>query len=108
MAKRLIDRWALFPNGVFFVNEKNPMASLDELINRIWSAPTVDAVEVVHGRWIWDENAMDWGLGGWICSECQEKNDNIPARPDIYPSGWVGSNYCPNCGSKMDGGKDGR
>lgn len=69
-------------------------------------APGVDAVEVVHGRWIWDENAMDWGLGGWICSECQEKNANIPAKPDIYPNGWVGTNYCPNCGAKMDGGEE--
>ena len=56
-----------------------------------------------HGRWVWDENAMDWGLGGWICSECQEKNDNIPAKPDIHPTAWVGSHYCPNCGAKMDG-----
>lgn len=55
-----------------------------------------------HGRWIWNENAIDWGLGGWVCSECQEKNDNLPAKPDINPSGWVGSRYCPNCGARMD------
>lgn len=57
------------------------------------------------GEWVWDENAMDWGLGGWICSKCQEKNDNIPANPDIYPSGWVGSHFCPNCGADMRGEK---
>lgn len=65
--------------------------------------PAADVVEVKHGRWVWDENAMDWGLGGWVCSECEEKNDNIPAKPDIHPSGWVGSHYCPNCGARMDG-----
>lgn len=65
-------------------------------------APAADVVAVVHGRWVWDENAMDWGLGGWICSKCQEKNDNIPAKPDIHPSGWVGSHYCPNCGARME------
>lgn len=61
MEKSLIDRWALFPNGVFFVNEKNPLASLDELINRIFSAPTVDAVEIVRCRdckYWWHANEM--------------------------------------------------
>lgn len=62
MSKRLIDRLALFPNGVFFVNEKNPRESLDELINRIWSAPTVDAVEVVR------------------CRDCKRFVDNKKAR----------------------------
>ena len=69
----------------------------------IRSIPAADVAPVVHERWVWDENAMDWGLGGWICSKCQERNDNIPAKPDIHPSGWVGSNYCPNCGARMDG-----
>lgn len=44
--KRLIDRNEIFPNGTFFVNAEDPMKSLDELIERIWSIPTVDAVEV--------------------------------------------------------------
>lgn len=67
-------------------------------------APAADVVEVRHGRWEWNENAMDWGLGGWVCSECRAKNDNIPAKPDIHPSAWVGSQYCPHCGCKMDKG----
>ena len=45
---RLIDADALFPNGVFFVNGNDPMTSLDELLNRICNAPTIDAVEVVR------------------------------------------------------------
>ena len=61
-----------------------------------------DVVEVRHGRWEWNENAMDWGLGGWVCSECRAKNDNIPAKPDTNPTAWSGSHYCPNCGAKMD------
>lgn len=65
--------------------------------------PAADVVEVRHGRWIWDEDAMDWGLGAWVCSECQVKNDNIPANSDIHPYNWVGSSFCPNCGAKMDG-----
>lgn len=50
--KRLIDANALFPNGVFYVNGNDPITSIDELLNRIATAPSVDAVEVVHGRWI--------------------------------------------------------
>ena len=46
--KRLIDRNEIFPNGTFFANAEDPMKSLDELIARIWSIPTVDAVEVVR------------------------------------------------------------
>lgn len=50
-------------------------------------APTVDAVEVVHGRW----KRVDDDL--FRCSACDEwivmKND------------WF--YYCPNCGAKMDG-----
>ena len=46
--KEYIKRSDIFPNGVFFVNEDNPLASLDELINRICNAPTIDAVPVVR------------------------------------------------------------
>ena len=46
--KRLIDRNEIFPNGTFFANAEDPLKSLDELIKRIWSIPTVDAVEVVR------------------------------------------------------------
>jgi hypothetical protein len=44
----LIDRNELLPNGVFYVNGDNPMASLNELLNRIANANSVDAVEVVR------------------------------------------------------------
>ena len=48
--KRLIAFDDLFPNHCFYVNAKDPMKSLDELINRINNAPKVDAVEVVRCR----------------------------------------------------------
>ena len=44
--KQLIDRNEIFPNGTFFANAEDTLKSLDELIKRIWSIPTVDAVEV--------------------------------------------------------------
>ena len=49
---------------------------------------TVDAVEVVHGRWRFC--GSDRWNDAYACSECGKM-----AMDD--------SNYCPNCGAKMDG-----
>ena len=59
----------------------------------IADAPTVDAVEVVHGRW---EPRTD-AIGFVRCSVCHDCN--------IYDDWADGKkwNYCPNCGAKMDG-----
>ena len=54
--------------------------------------PTVDAVEVVHGRWQLQRyySGMRKGMVARIvCSECGYPNEE--------------TNYCPNCGAKMDG-----
>ena len=58
------------------------------------AAPTVDAVEVVHGRWI-EQEKYTFGTM-YDCSICGTR---------ILDNGhpW---NYCPNCGAKMDGGRD--
>ena len=61
----------------------------------IENAPTVDAVEVVHGRWVLQKyyGGMRKGMvSRIICSECG------------YPS--EKTNYCPCCGAKMDGGNE--
>ena len=65
--------------------------------NTIADAPTVDAVEVVHGRWVLRQ---DDGYEWHECSSCraQPLNDNVE-RPVL-------SDYCPNCGAKMDGGNE--
>ena len=49
--------------------------------------PKVDAVEVVHGRWV-DNGIPDSMLSG--CSVCG------------FPCGAYSFNYCPNCGATMD------
>lgn len=69
----------------------------DMIVNLLDSAPTVDAVPVVHGRWA--------HLGGdeWCCPVCgfvvtTEGSWDKPAKK-----------YCEDCGAKMDGGDpDGR
>jgi hypothetical protein len=64
-----------------------------EVIEAVKDAPTVDAVEVVHGRWIETEE-------GTICSECNEH----PFEDGEYAIANYKANYCPNCGARMDGG----
>jgi Zn finger protein HypA/HybF involved in hydrogenase expression len=59
-------------------------------VNIALDKSTVDAVEVVHGRWI---DAREY-CGDFMCSNCNA----------LY--GTNKFNYCPNCGAKMDGGNE--
>ena len=63
--------------------------------NFIVKLPKVDAVEVVHGRWLStnDDNKKR-------CSQC-----DVIHLIAQYPHGQA--NYCPNCGAKMDGDRNG-
>ena len=68
------------------------------LIQIVKHFPTVDAVEVVHGRWVpeYEYGGTDGGtaVSAYGCSVCH---------------GYVGwlfgevYKYCPHCGAKMDG-----
>lgn len=57
-------------------------------IGLIETAPTIDAVQVVHGEWIWEDSVCS----PRTCSVCKQKF--------YIGRGW---NFCPNCGAKMDG-----
>ena len=61
----------------------------------IKGAPTVDAVEVVHGRWIAVPSSDMMTGKAYKCSECGK----------MRSGSWM-PNYCQNCGAKMDGGAD--
>lgn len=73
--------------------------------------PLPDAVPVVHGVWIpvHESEISGWNpevagidpIGGYICSAC--KNEAIYDCNDKF----VLSDYCPNCGARMDGDDDG-
>lgn len=49
-------------------------------------SPTVDAVPVLHGRWIRQDNTYT----RYMCSECESTNHDGHEK------------FCPNCGAKMD------
>lgn len=62
-----------------------------------------------YGKWIWDNDAIDWNIGDWVCSECGGRNENIhTGKPGTIkgfgtnPYIWAGSRFCPNCGVKME------
>lgn len=58
------------------------------------NAPAADVQEVKHGKW-------EWCGDHHVCSECGEF-----ALSDEYTGEEVLSDYCPNCGAKMDGGEN--
>ena len=66
-----------------------------EILKIIHDAPTVDAVEVVHGEWV---VCGDGEYVPFICSACGKTTSWYHAQT---------ANYCPNCGAKMDGDGNG-
>lgn len=62
------------------------------VVNLLDDAPTVDAVPVVHGKWLHDES------GANLCSQCME----YVYEDDVHHLIWH-TKYCPHCGAKMDG-----
>jgi len=85
--KRLIDANALKERAIRVSTVKEHCYMKAVGTHEIDKAPTVDAVEVVHGRWEKSEPGYS------ICSHCK-------ADVAIF-SGH--KNYCPCCGAKMDG-----
>ena len=93
---------------------------LDRAQRAILDAPAADVAEVRHGRWILeahDERVnYRWNVTAECSNCCDEKKEiwagffpNVPdwlARDTalIDAKSVKLSNYCPNCGAKMDGG----
>jgi hypothetical protein len=63
------------------------------IMDTIDEAPTVDAVEVAHGRWEPHPNANGFERCS-VCHDCTIYDDWATEQK------WY---YCPNCGAKMDG-----
>ena len=91
--KRLIDANAMredwLENG-----ENEYVYDTNAVLASIDAQPTVDAVEVVHGRWVEKQEPITWCEDDveifYECSVCGCQN-------------FGESPYCPNCGAKMDG-----
>lgn len=70
-------------------------------LQSISDMPAADVAEVVHGEWLRSDD--DWNslttIQCSLCSEewCFETDDDVSL---------LNYKYCPNCGARMDGGKD--
>ena len=91
---------------------------LDRAQRAILDAPAADVVPVRHGRWLLEANKdkvnCRWNVTAECSNCCDEKKEiwagffpNVPdwlARDTalIDAKSVKLSNYCPNCGAKMD------
>lgn len=71
-------------------------ASLIAYKGQLESIPATDVVPVAHAYWIPQKENYEFKEAWMKCSACG------------YPvSKWTGNtNFCPNCGAKMDGGDE--
>lgn len=99
---RPIDADKVNPSEIIILGNMSQSDFNNAVTALIHNTPTIDAVLVVHGKWVWNPNGMDWGLGAWECSECAGRNNNLPMNSKINPLSFSGSTYCPNCGAEMD------
>ena len=73
----------------------------DCIARDISGLPAADVADVVHGEWLRSDD--DWDslttIQCSLCSEewCFETDDDVSL---------LNYKYCPNCGARMDGGKD--
>lgn len=75
----------------FYVSTKNPMAN--HLCEAVYIAIQALKSEPKRGRWIRKESKRCY----WFeCSEC-----GYPPPLDKFKREWF-SEYCPNCGARMD------
>lgn len=61
---------------------------VDDMMGDVDDAPAADVAPVVHGRWVCVDTDTEQFF---LCNRCKKKE-------------YWESNYCPNCGCRMDGG----
>lgn len=90
-----IDRW-LDSVGTILIGKG--LSSYGELIGCLEDAPAADVAPVRHGRWIsWEEagNPVP-SPDRHECSVCHDAAQVLVNGLELL------SDYCPNCGAKMD------
>lgn len=72
---------------------------IHDLAGILSEMPTIDAVPVVHGLWVYGED--DYDDSTYYCSACRGPWTLIAGTPKEN-----NMRYCPFCGAKMDGGTE--
>ena len=91
----LIDWYSVSKKGQLVsgaTTEDNPFIHYYDGEEIIKNAPTIEAVPVRHGRWVWRNKCEPFEFK-YECSICHDGSD-------------LESKYCQNCGARMDGGAD--
>lgn len=73
--------------------EKGTIQEAIKMVSFSEYTPSADVAQMVHGQWETNSDRPD----SLICSVCKCGFDMWKHDPH---------NFCPNCGSKMDGGKN--
>lgn len=87
-----------FPSFYPFPNDRaveKRMINFDYVMQIVKEQPTIEAGPVRHGRWECEFETY----GKLRCSVCKKEALLETANGALYAT----SNYCPNCGAKMDG-----
>ena len=72
----------------------------EEFAEYLYELPAADVAPVVHGRWISWEKA-----GNYVPSPDRHECSVCLDAAQVLVNGFeLLSDYCPNCGAKMDGG----
>ena len=80
-----------YGRGYVYGSDREKYDAWDEIIDALENVPAADVAPVVHGRWRF------CGADRWNdCYECSQ----------CGRAAMENSDYCPNCGAKMDGGDD--
>lgn len=76
-----------YGRGYVYGSDREKYDNWEEIIDVLENLPVVDVAPVVHGHW--EPIISPYGeIEGWICG-CGRETKEM-------------SNYCPNCGAKMD------
>lgn len=69
----------------------------ESVINKM---PTVDAVPVVHGHWIFRDDGDVYEF--YPCSVCSKCGEEWVLDAMDFEDFKFSAHFCPNCGAKMD------
>ena len=82
---------AIYTKDVFLESPQEiPYLQAAKVLREVSDAPAADVAPVVHGRWVCVDTDTEQFF---LCNRCKKKE-------------YWESNYCPNCGCRMDGGDD--
>ena len=94
---KILENWR---NAHADVDDEQGCGLLEDVICEVDAQTAADVAPVVHGRWIsWEE------AGNFVPSPDRHECSVCHDAAQVLVNGFeLLSDYCPNCGAKMDGG----